>query len=139
MPDRLILIADGDARNLKLFRAVLQFAGFDILAVSDGEEAVALASARLPDLVLMDLRLPGIDGKEATRRMRANQRTARIPVVALTTVATTGDREAELSEEGFDGHIELPISVRALPGQVRGFLDAATSARTAGEPGPTAD
>jgi CheY-like chemotaxis protein len=86
-----------------------------------GEDGVTLAVKEPPDLVLMDLQLPGIDGMEALRQLRASPRTADIPVVAVTAQAMKQDRERVL-EAGFDGYVEKPISVRAFPEQVRGFL-----------------
>jgi len=117
-----ILIVEDNERNLKLVRDVLQYAGYDVLAARSGEQGVALARERLPDLVLMDLQLPEMDGAEALRRLRADPLTRAIPVVAVTAFAMKDDRERAL-DAGFDSYIEKPISVRALPDQVRGFLD----------------
>ena len=117
----VILVVEDDERNLKLLRAVLEHAGYEVRAARTGEEGVTLAVNAPPDLVLMDLRLPGIHGTEALRRLRERPRTADIPVVAVTTKATKQDRERAL-EAGFDGYVEKPISVRALPDQVRLFL-----------------
>jgi CheY-like chemotaxis protein len=83
-----------------------------------------MASASPPDLVLLDLQLPGIDGMEAFRQLRGSPPTAAIPVVAVTALAMKDDRERVL-RAGFDGYLEKPISVRALPDQVRAFLTAA--------------
>ncbi|HVM57685.1 MAG TPA: response regulator [Gaiellaceae bacterium] len=116
MTPLIVLIVDDDARNRKLARDVLGFAGFDTLEAATGEEAIALAGERLPDVVLMDLRLPDLDGSEALRRLKAERATAHIPVVALT--AVTGAREA-LNDAGFAGTIEKPIDVRDFPNQVR--------------------
>ena len=117
-----ILVVEDNERNLKLVRDVLQHAGYDVIAASSGEQGVALARERLPDLVLMDLQLPEMDGTEALRRLRADPLTRAIPVVAVTAFAMKDDRERAL-DTGFDSYIEKPISVRALPDQVRGFLD----------------
>ena len=116
MTPRVVLIVDDDARNRKLARDVLDLAGLETLEAATGEDAIALARERLPDLVLMDLRLPDLDGGEALRRLKAEPATAHIPVVALTAVA--GAREALLGA-GFAGTIEKPIDVRAFPDQVR--------------------
>jgi two-component system cell cycle response regulator DivK len=115
MTPLVVLIVDDDARNRKLARDVLGLAGFDTLEAAAGEHAIALAREQLPDLVLMDIRLPDLDGSEALRRLKAEPATAHIPVVALTAVA--GAREA-LLEAGFAGYIEKPIDVREFPDQV---------------------
>ena len=117
----VILVVEDNERNLKLLRDVLEYAGYDVRAARTGEDGIALAVKEPPDLVLMDLQLPGIDGTEALRRLRKNPRTADIPVVAVTAQAMKQDRERVL-EAGFNGYVSKPISVRAFPDQVRGFL-----------------
>ena len=117
----VILVVEDNERNLKLLRDVLEYAGYDVRVARTGEDGVSLAASEPPDLVLMDLQLPGIDGLEALRRLRGSPRTADIPVVAVTAQAMKQDRERALAA-GFNGYIEKPISVRAFPDQVRGFL-----------------
>ena len=117
----VILVVEDNERNLKLLRDVLEYAGYDVRVARTGEDAITLAVKEPPDLVLMDLQLPGIDGMEALRRLRESPRTADIPVVAVTAQAMKQDRERVL-EAGFNGYIEKPISVRAFPDQVRSFL-----------------
>jgi len=117
----VILVVEDNERNLKLLRDVLEYAGYDVRVARTGEDGVTLAVKEPPDLVLMDLQLPGIDGMEALRRLRESPRTADIPVVAVTAQAMKQDRERAL-EAGFDGYVEKPISVRAFPDQVRRFL-----------------
>jgi two-component system, cell cycle response regulator DivK len=117
----VVLVVEDNERNLKLLRDVLQYAGYDVRAAQSAEEAITLAVSEPPDLVLMDLQLPGIDGMEALRRLRENPRTADVPVVAVTALAMRQDRERALSA-GFDGYLEKPISVRAFPEQVHSFL-----------------
>jgi len=117
----VILVVEDNERNLKLLRDVLEYAGYDVRVARTGEDGVTLAVKEPPDLVLMDLQLPGIDGMEALRQLRASARTADIPVVAVTAQAMKQDRERVL-EAGFDGYVEKPISVRAFPDQVRRFL-----------------
>jgi two-component system, cell cycle response regulator DivK len=116
----LVLIVDDNERNLRLARDVLRVAGFLTLEAASGGEGVALAGEHLPDVILMDIRLPDMDGTEAVRRLKLDDRTAAIPVVALTSLAMKGDREWFLAS-GFDGYLEKPISVRELPEQVRAF------------------
>jgi CheY-like chemotaxis protein len=117
----VILVVEDNERNLKLLRDVLEYAGYDVRVARTGEDGVTLAVKEPPDLVLMDLQLPGIDGMEALRQLRASPRTADVPVVAVTAQAMKEDRERVL-EAGFDGYVEKPISVRAFPEQVRRFL-----------------
>jgi len=121
MSAETILVVEDNEKNLKLVRDVLQFAGFDVVAASSAEQGVAMAIERPPDLVLMDLQLPGMDGTEALRQLRDSPRTRSVPVVAVTAFAMKDDRERAL-DAGFDGYLEKPISVQALPAQVRSFL-----------------
>ena len=120
MPDELVLIVDDNEKNLRLARDVLQFAGFRTLEAASAGEGLSLAAEKLPDVILMDIRLPDMDGTEAARRLKDDARTTRIPVVALTSLAMKGDREVFLAA-GFDGYLEKPISVLELPDQVRSF------------------
>ena len=117
----VILVVEDNERNLKLLRDVLEYAGYDVRVARTAEDGITLAVKEPPDLVLMDLQLPGIDGMEALRRLRESPRTADIPVVAVTAQAMKQDRERAL-DAGFNGYIEKPISVRAFPDQIRGFL-----------------
>jgi len=120
MPEPLVLIVDDNEMNVRLARDVLGFSGFRTMEASTGADAIRLATERRPDVVLMDIRLPDMDGTEALAYLRADPRTATIPLVALTSFAMMGDRERLLAA-GFDGYLEKPISVRLLPDQVRGF------------------
>jgi len=121
MTGRRILVVEDNERNLKLVRDVLQYAGFEVLEARTGERGVELAVQCRPDLVLMDLKLPGIGGEQALLLIRDDDRTRRIPVVALTASVMQQDR-ARVLQAGFDGYLEKPIDVRALPGQVLEFL-----------------
>jgi CheY-like chemotaxis protein len=118
--ERILVIEDNE-RNLKLVRDVLQHAGYQVLEARTGEDGVELAERSAPDLVLMDLQLPGIDGTEALRQLRHSPRTAAVPVVAVSAYAMKDDRDRAL-RAGFDGYLEKPLSVRLLSDQVRGFL-----------------
>jgi two-component system cell cycle response regulator DivK len=117
----VILVVEDNERNLKLLRDLLEYEGYDVRVARTGEDAITLAVKEPPDLVLMDLQLPGIDGMEALRRLRESPRTADIPVVAVTAQAMKQDRERAL-DAGFNGYVEKPISVRAFPDQVRRYL-----------------
>jgi two-component system cell cycle response regulator DivK len=118
---QLILIVDDNENNRKLARDVLEFAGFDTLEATGGIEGVAFAQEHKPDLVLMDIRMPDLNGTEALKLLKEDSRTAAIPIVALTSSTMRGDEERFLTE-GFDGYLPKPISVREFPDQVRGFL-----------------
>lgn len=123
MADELILIVDDNGQNRKLARDVLRFAGFRTLEAEDGGAGVSLAAEHLPDLVLMDIRMPDMNGAQALRLLRSDERTATIPIVALTSSTMKGDREQFLAD-GFDGYLQKPISVREFPDQVRSHLRA---------------
>lgn len=114
----LVLIVDDNERNAKLARDVLESAGMRTLVAATAAEGLALALEHRPDLVLMDLRLPDLDGGEAARRLAADHATAEIPVVALSALPLE-EAEAWFREAGFVGYIEKPIDVLALPEQVR--------------------
>jgi two-component system, cell cycle response regulator DivK len=117
----VILVVEDNERNLKLLRDVLEYAGYDVRVARTAEDGITSAVSEPPDLVLMDLQLPGIDGMEALRQLRESSRTADIPVIAVTAQAMKQDRERAL-DAGFNGYVEKPISVRAFPDQVRRFL-----------------
>jgi two-component system cell cycle response regulator DivK len=115
-----ILVVEDNPKNLKLVRDVLTYSGYEVIEATTGEDGVRLAHERSPDLILMDLQLPGIDGAEALRQIRAAEDN-QVPVVAVTAFAMNDDRKRAF-ESGFDGYVEKPISVRALPQQVSDFL-----------------
>ncbi len=122
----LVLIVDDDERNAKLARTVLEAAGLRTLSAGTAAEALALADAHRPDLVLMDLRLPDLDGVEAARRLAEGERTSHIPVVALSAEPAAGAGDW-FRESGFAAYIEKPIDVRAFPEQVRQHLSGDSS------------
>ena len=117
-----ILIVEDNEKNMKLVRDVLQATGYRTLEATTGEEGVELALSQAPALVLMDVQLPGIDGVGALERLRQNERTASIPVLALTAQAMSGDRERFL-EAGFDGYLAKPVDVGELIETVREHCD----------------
>ena len=117
----LILIVEDNARNLKLVRDLLVHHGYRTLAAATGEEAIDLARAHRPHLVLMDVQLPGMDGVAALTRLRADAATASLRVVAVTAFAMKHDRERLLSA-GFDGYLEKPVNVRELPSYLRSYI-----------------
>jgi two-component system cell cycle response regulator DivK len=124
-PGRILVVED-NPKNLKLLRDVLRFSGYEVIEATSGEDGVRLAASVRPDLILMDLQLPGIDGTEALRQIRAGEQSrgapaAVVPVVAVTAFAMDDDREHAFAS-GFTGYVEKPISIRRLPQQVRDFL-----------------
>jgi two-component system cell cycle response regulator DivK len=116
----LVLIVDDNDRNRKLARDVLGMAGIPTLEAATATEGISIASEHLPDVILMDLRLPDLDGTEAARLLRADPRTARIPVVAMTALPMDA-RDDWLLDAGFAGYIVKPIDIDELPDVVRGF------------------
>lgn len=115
-----ILIVEDDPQNMYLARFLLEKAGYDVLSASDGEEAVDAALAERPDLILMDMLLPRMDGFEATRRIKAHD-DYEVTVVALTAYSMKGDKEAIL-RAGCDGYISKPIDPELFVGQVERYL-----------------
>jgi CheY-like chemotaxis protein len=123
MAGELVLIVEDNERNLKLVRDVLEYHGYETAEARTAEAGVEIASERSPQLILMDIQLPGSDGFTALTRLRSDPGTASIPVVAVTAFAMTADRDRCLTS-GFDGYLEKPLSVRDLPQQVTGFIAA---------------
>jgi two-component system cell cycle response regulator DivK len=111
--DLTILVVEDNEKSLKLARDVLELRGYQTLAARTGAEAIELATRHQPALVLMDVQLPDLDGGAVLARLRADSRTAGIPVVAVTAFAMKGDRE-RLLEQGFDGYLSKPIDVRSF-------------------------
>jgi two-component system, cell cycle response regulator DivK len=120
MPAARILVVEDNEKNMKLFRDVLRAAGYETLEATTGEGAVTVAADNSPDLVLMDIQLPDIDGIEALGRLRADARTAAVPVLALTAQAMEGDRERFLAA-GFDGYLSKPVNVPDLVASVERY------------------
>ena len=113
MAGEQILVVEDNEKNMKLFRDVLGATGYRTLEASTGEQALILAARHGPALVLMDIRLPDMTGVEALGRLRRHERTARIPVLALTAQAMKGDRERFI-EAGFDGYLSKPVDIDEL-------------------------
>ena len=121
-----ILVVEDNEKNMKLFRDVLAATGFRTLEATTGEQAVELATEHAPDLVLMDIQLPDIDGVEALGRLRADERTASLPILALTAQAMEGDRERFLAA-GFDGYLSKPVNVADFVATVRRYCEPASA------------
>ena len=110
MAGELILIVEDNDKNRKLVRDVLTFKGYTTIETETGEEGVQLARERGPSLVLMDIRLPGMDGVEALRRLRAEETTREIPIMAMTASVMSEDRQ-KIMAAGFDAYQSKPINV----------------------------
>jgi len=111
--EQQILVVEDNEKNMKLVRDVLQATGYSTLEASTAGRAIALAVEHSPDLVLMDIRLSGMDGLEALKQLRMDSRTQRIPVLAVTAQAMKGDRD-RFMEAGFDGYLSKPIDIDEL-------------------------
>ncbi len=121
MSSTRVLIVEDNPLNLKLVRDVLLKAGFEVIEARTGEDGVARAQDSQPDVILMDLQLPGVDGTQAMRTIKASPSGSGIPIVALTAFAMSEDRDRAL-RNGFDGYLSKPISVRDLPRQIAELL-----------------
>jgi len=118
---KTILIVEDEPRNLKLLRDLLQRFGYEILEASDGEQGVKSAGEKMPDLILMDIMMPKMDGLEATRIIKADTKTKHIPIIALTSYAMKGDREKTI-EAGCDGYIAKPIDIKEVLKTIETYL-----------------
>ena len=116
----LILIVEDNEKNLKLVRDVLQVKGFNTIEAGTAEEGIQLAASRKPDLILMDIQLPGMTGIDALKHLRSDKATATIPIVAVTASVMQQDRTL-ITEAGFDGYVSKPINIKE-------FLDAVNHA-----------
>jgi two-component system cell cycle response regulator DivK len=116
-----VLVVEDDQDNREMVIKVLKHNGYQAIEAVNGQEAVTKARAEKPDLILLDLYIPKMDGYEVTRRLKSDQGLNHIPIIALTAHAMKGDREEALAA-GFDGYIAKPINVRELPQQIEPFL-----------------
>jgi CheY-like chemotaxis protein len=124
-----ILVVDDSASELELMAYLLRARGHGVVPASSGEEAVQIALGSMPDLILMDIQMPGMTGYEALDTLRASGRDDVCPVIALTAYGTVGDREKALAA-GFDGYFSKPITPATFMDQLEAFLD-----RTDAQPG----
>jgi CheY-like chemotaxis protein len=116
-----VLIVDDNTINLKVVKTLLQVEGYEVRTAADAHEALAVLQDFQPRLILMDLQLPGLDGLELTRRLKADPATRDILILAVTAYAMKGDEQKALAA-GCDGYITKPIDTRTLPGVVAGYL-----------------
>ena len=120
-----ILVVEDNEDNRQIIRDLLTSVGYELIEAADGMEGVAMAQHHRPDLILMDVQLPVMDGYEATRQIRTVPELADVPIIAVTSYALSGD-EAKTREAGCDGYVAKPFSPRQLLAKVREFLpDAA--------------
>lgn len=127
MAGETILIVEDNPLNMELVADILDAHGYQIIQATSGKDAIAKVEQNLPNLVLMDIQLPGLDGLTVTGILKDNPKTAGIPIIALTAHAMRGDEE-RAKQAGCDGYISKPIDTRALPKTIRTCLDqAATS------------
>jgi two-component system, cell cycle response regulator DivK len=117
-----VLIVEDNEKNMKLARDVLQAKGYKTLEATSGEDGVKLAKQHVPDLVLMDIQLPGINGIDAFKQIRADAKTARVPVVALTASVTPTDRSA-INAAGFDAFVSKPINLKEFLDTVKRLVE----------------
>lgn len=118
---KAILVVEDQEENRYLLRRLLTRAGYDMIEAVSGEDGIASAEAHRPDLILMDIQLPGVDGYEATRRIKANPALQSIPIIAVTSYALSGD-EAKALAAGCDAYVAKPFSPRELLTTIRGYL-----------------
>ena len=117
-----ILVVEDQEDNRQILRDLLANAGYDMIEAEDGEQGVAAANNERPDLILMDIQLPVLDGYEATRRIRTNPDLKSVPIIAVTSYALAGDEDKALAA-GCDGYVSKPYSPRELLAKVRAYLE----------------
>ena len=116
-----ILVVEDNDKNMYMMAFILAKSGYQVIKAETGELGVELALKEMPDLVLMDIQLPGIDGIEATKKIRASKADGKIPIVAITSYAMTGDKERVMAA-GFTGYIEKPINPDTFMAEVERFI-----------------
>ena len=121
MKKKRIVVVEDNETNMYLINFILEKNDYEVIKAPSGEEAIELVAKEKPDLVIMDIDLPGIDGLETTRRIRQSEADGNIPIVALTSYAMTGDREKAL-DAGCTGYIEKPINPEAFMSQIEEYL-----------------
>ena len=120
MSRRILLIEDHED-NRRIVRDLLTPAGYEVVEALTGEDGVTMADTHHPDLILMDIQLPGLDGYEATRTIKANPALSRIPIIAVTSYALSGD-DVKAREAGCDAYVTKPFSPRALLAKIREYV-----------------
>lgn len=120
-----VLVVDDNLANLKLLRVALETEGYETTTAVDADEALRALEVRRPDLILMDVQLPGMDGLTLSRRLKADSKTCDIVIVAVTAYAMKGDQQKAF-EAGCDGYLTKPIDVLSLPSVLQGYLGSGT-------------
>jgi len=120
MPHKILIVED-NTNNCRLLRDILSFHGYEVSVASDGQEGVALAMELMPDLILMDIQMPGMDGMTAGQILKKNPATSGLKIIALTSFAMQGDQDKFMTA-GFDGYLAKPISTRELPELIKRWL-----------------
>jgi two-component system cell cycle response regulator DivK len=120
---KLVLIVEDNEKNMKLVRDILQAKGYETMEAGNAEDGIKLALGRIPDLILMDIQLPGMNGMEALKVLRDETSTAHVPVVAITASVMTQDRQ-QIMDTGFDGFIEKPINLKEFLATVQASIKA---------------
>lgn len=118
---KTVLLVEDNEDNLIVYRTILDHVGYRVIEARDGEEGVARAKADKPDLILMDVSLPKMDGWEATRRIKADEDTRQIPIIAVTAHALDDDRE-KATQVGCDGYLAKPVAPRRVVEEVEKFI-----------------
>jgi len=116
-----VLVVEDNEKNMYLICFIIGKMGHQTIQAGTGEEGIELAMSERPDLIMMDIQLPGIDGLETTRRMRQSDHISHIPIIAITSYAMAGDRE-RLIEAGCTGYIEKPINPETIMGEIAAYL-----------------
>lgn len=130
MSGKLILVIEDNEKNMKLVRDLLQYEGYETMETDTAEEGLRLAGEYLPALILMDIGLPGMNGFEALKRLRASSATASIPVIAVTASVMTHDQQ-KIMAAGFDGYQKKPIDIDEFSEAVRGTIERSRGERSA--------
>jgi two-component system, cell cycle response regulator DivK len=120
---RRVLVVDDNEDNRRILRDLLRSGGYEVVEATTGEDGIATAKAGTPDLILMDIQLPGIDGYEATRRIKADPTLRRIPLIVVTSYALSGD-DAKALAAGADAYVAKPFSPRAMLAKIREYVPA---------------
>jgi two-component system, cell cycle response regulator DivK len=120
--NKIILIVDDDEKNRKLLRFILSSCGYSTLEAGDGETALTEAGKSLPALILMDYRMPGIDGVAASKLLKAGEKTAGIPILMVTASAMAGDRERIIKESGCEAYLSKPINIHEVIETVKKYI-----------------
>jgi len=124
---RTILVVEDNVLNMKLFSAMLSSQGYVVLEATDGPGGLSMAQQHLPDLIIMDIQLPGMSGMDVTKNLKGSESTQHIPIIATTAFALRGDKE-KILESGCDAYMAKPIAITEFLALVESFLTAARSA-----------